>query len=291
MKNKIILAIIIILISPLGLSAQRVKKVYGEYTYYAEPDESPIEAKSIALERAKINALAKEFGTVITQSTTMSESSDDGKEHSFFSQYSESEVEGEWIEDAAEPEYKVIYSDNTGGIVATCKVCGLARKYTNMAAEFEALVLRNHPEQKDADVIFKNSEDMYLYFQSSSDGYVAVYLVDESPTAYCLLPYKSDGDGQQQVKGGEEYVFFSREKAKAEKDMVEHYYLTSSDGIERNKIYVIFSKNSFTKAVDHNTQQSLPRELSYVDFQHWLGRLRAHDPEIGVKSIRIEIRP
>lgn len=290
MRTKIIIAIIVALVSPLGLSAQRVKKVCGEYTYYAELDESLVEAKNKALERAKINALAKEFGTVISQSTTLLESSDDGEEHSFFSQYSESEVEGEWIEDIGEAEYKVSFSDGTG-LVVMCRVCGLARKYTNLTAEFEALVLRNHPELKDADVNFRNDEDLYLYFTSPSDGYVAVYLVDESPTAYCLLPYRYDGDGQQQVKGGKEYVFFSREKAVVEKDLVENYYLTCRNAIERNKIYVIFSKNPFTKAVDHNVKETLPRELSYVDFQHWLGRLRAHDQEIGVKSIRVEIRP
>lgn len=288
MSNKII--ILLLLFSPLGLSAQRIKKVCGEYTYYAEEHESKYEAKMKALEGAKMNALAKEFGTVISQSTTLSESSDDGEEHSFFSQYSESEVEGEWIEDVGEPEYKFSLSSD-GEYIVTCRVCGQARKYTNKAAEFDAIVLRNHPEKKDAGVSFRNGEDMFLYFTAPSDGYVAVYLVDETPTAYCLLPYKGDTDGQQQVKGGKEYVFFSRDKAIVERDLVENYYLTCTNAIERNKMYVIFSKNPFTKAVDHGVMELLPRQLCYADFQHWLGRQRAHDPEMGVKSMRIEIRP
>lgn len=287
---KAIFTLIIIIFSTLTLSAQHIKKVCGEDTYYAGPNESVVEAKSKALEKAKMAALANTFGTVISQSTTLSESSDDGKEHSFFSQYSKSEVEGEWIEDIADPKYTVSLINDE--LVVKCSVCGRARKYTNNAAEFEALVLRNHPEKKDASVNFKNNDDMFLYFSAPSDGYIAIYLVDETPTAYCLLPYQNDSDGQHRVKGGKEYIFFSPNNATIEEqDVVDNYYMTCNDDIERNKIYIIFSQNPFTKAVDHIAKENLPRELSYADFQHWLGKLRAHDQKIGVKSMRIEIRP
>ena len=59
---------------------------------------------------------------------------------------------------------------------------------------------------------------------------------------------------------------------------------------ERNKIYVIFSKKPFTKAVDHKVSDALPKQLSYADFSHWLGRQRAHDPEMGVKVMHVEIK-
>ena len=289
MKYQTIL--ILALLLPLGLSAQRIKKVCGEYTYYAEGHESPLEAKAKALEKAKLKALEKEFGSVISQSTTISETADDGEEHSFFSQLSEAEVKGEWIEDIGDPEYNISLNAD-GEIVVTCRICGHAREFSNKAAEFEAKVLRNHPELKDAEVHFKSGEYIYMYFSAPCDGYVAIYLIDEAQTASCLLPYLGDMDGQQKVKGGKEYFFFSEAKAEKEHEIVEYYNLFCANNvIERNKIYVIFSKNPFTKAVDHRVKEKLPRQLSYTDFQHWLGRLRAHDPEMGVKSMRIEIRP
>ena len=58
---------------PLILHAQRVKQVCGEYTYYAEGNESPNQAKLKAWEGAKVEALAREFGTIVSQSTTQSE--------------------------------------------------------------------------------------------------------------------------------------------------------------------------------------------------------------------------
>ena len=280
--------ILCLLLCPLTMTAQRIKKVCGEYTYYAEGHESINEAKMKALEGAKMKAIANEFGTIIAQTTSQTESVDDGEEHSFFSQLNSSEVKGEWLEDVGEAKYDISFTDNM--LIVKCRICGHARETTNRAIEFEATVLRNHPELKDANVHFKNGDDMFLHFQAPSNGYVAVYLVDETPTAYCLLPYMSDTDGQQIVKGGKEYIFFSIAQAAAEKELVDEYTLTCNGAIERNKIYVIFSKKPFTKAVDHKVGDALPKQLSYADFSHWLGRQRAHDPEMGVKVMHVEIK-
>lgn len=282
------LLVLCLLFCPLTMIAQRVKKVCGEYTYYAEGNESINEAKMKALEAAKMKAIADEFGTVITQSTSQSESLDDGREHTFFSQLNSSEVKGEWLEDLGEPKYEISYTDDM--LIVKCNICGNARETTNKAAEFEAIILRNHPEMKDASVKFRDGDDMFLYFQAPSNGYVAVYLVDEAPNAYCLLPYSGDTDGQQIIKGGKEYIFFSISKAVVEKELVDEYTLTCADIIERNKIYVIFSKKPFTKAVDHKVSDALPKQLGYAEFSHWLGRQRAHDPEMGVKVMHIEIK-
>ena len=276
------------LLLPMTLSAQRVKKVCGEYTYYAEGCESLNDAKMRALEGAKMKAIGDEFGTVISQSTSQSESLDDGVEHSFFSQLNSTEVKGEWLEDLGEAKYEISFVDNM--LVVKCEICGHARETSNKAVEFEATILRNHPELKDAETHFKHNDDMYLHFQSPTNGYVAVYLVDETPDAFCLLPYLNDGDGQQKVKGGKDYIFFSIDKAETEKNIVDEYTLNCSAPIERNKIYVIFSKKPFTKAVDHQVKEGLPKQLSYAEFSHWLGRQRAHDEEMGVKVMHVEIR-
>lgn len=279
---------VMLMLVPMTMSAQRVKKVCGEYTYYAEGHESLNEAKMKALEAAKMEAIAKEFGTVISQSTSQEESLDDGVEHSFFAQLNSTEVKGEWIEDIGEPQYKISYTDDM--LIVKCSVCGNARETTNKAVEFEATILRNHPELKDAEVHFHSNDDMFLHFQSPASGYIAVYLIDESHNAFCLLPYMNDVDGQQLVKGGKEYIFFSIDRAETEKNIVDEYTLTCSNVIERNKVYVIFSKKPFTKAVDHQVSEGLPKQLGYAEFSHWLGRQRAHDPEMGVKVMHIEIK-
>ena len=67
---KRIISLLIMLLLPLTFYAQKVKKVCGEYTYYVPANQSLEQAKNIALDRAKIKALADEFGTVVSQTNS-----------------------------------------------------------------------------------------------------------------------------------------------------------------------------------------------------------------------------
>lgn len=281
------LFLLIFLISPFALYAQRVQRVKGEYTFYSESNQSLNDAKRAALEAAKLQAIANVFGTVISQSTIQKEASIDGRESSFFSQLSASEVKGEWIEDIEEPEYDI--SVVQGILVVRCKVSGRVRELSNEAVEFTATILRNGTESKFADVNFSSGDDMFLLFRSPIDGYIAVYLVDETPTAYCLLPYMDNANGQQLVKHSKEYVFFSPVNAQ-KGERVEEYTLTCSNEVERNQVYVIFSPKPFTKALDNQINQGLPRQLHYEEFSRWLSTCRKRDSKMGVKVMHIEIK-
>ncbi|MBO5832416.1 MAG: DUF4384 domain-containing protein [Alistipes sp.] len=287
-----IFVLLITLLLPLSAAAQNTHKVRvtGKFTYHGETTDSFVECKAKALEGARRAAIAREFGTFISQTTSQTLSYDDGEEHQYFSQISENELRGEWIEDLSEPKYEVDHSAD-GEWHITCTITGYARKYNN-TAEFDVMTLRNHPDLKDAETHFISDMDLYLYFEAPADGYVAVYLVDETPEAYCLLPYQADSDGQYRVKGGKEYIFFSEEHATSpeERAMVDTYFLSTTKMIERNKLYVIFSKNPFTKAVDHYGGEKIPRKLSFESFSHWMGHQRAHDSEMGVRVLNLEIK-
>lgn len=276
-----------VMLFPLTLCAQRVQKVCGEFTYYAEGNQSANDAKHAALEAAKLQAIANEFGTVITQSNVQKETSTNGEESTYFSSLSASEVKGEWIEDIGEPTYEISFVQDM--LVVKCKVCGRAREISNEAVDFTATILRNGTEAKFADINFHNGDDMFLLFRSPSDGYVAAYLIDETPSAYCLLPYMNNARGQQAVKHNQEYVFFSPAKA-PKGEQVDEYTLTCSNEIERNQVYVIFSPKPFTKALDSQVNDGLPRQLNYEDFSRWLSTCRKRDSKMGVKVMHIEIK-
>ena len=281
------LFIIILTALSLSLCAQNVRRVSGEFTYYAEGNETPNQAKIKALEGAKLKALATEFGTLMSQDTYSEETANNGEESSYFSQMTSSEVKGEWIEDLSEPEYAIDFVQDM--LVVKCKVSGKAREISNESIDFEAIVLKNGTEKRYKDVSFKQDDNLFLHFRSPSDGYVAVYYVDETLTAFCLLPYMSNNTGQQKVKRGEEYVFFSSDRSKTE-GVVDELRITCDKDIENDRVYVIFSPNPFTKANDEQVSDYLPRQLSYEDFSKWLSKNRRRDPKMGLKVIRIEIR-
>jgi hypothetical protein len=196
-------------------------------------------------------------------------------------------VKGEWIEDVGEPKYEISFVQDM--LVIHCEIVGKARPLSNEAADFKALLLRNGTESKFADVHFRQGDDMYLQFCAPLDGYVAVYLIDEVPNAYCLLPYRNNATGQQKVKRNEHYLFFSQAYA-PRGEVVDEYTLTCQHEEEYNTLYVIFSPKPFVKAMDAQMDEGLPRELSYEAFNKWLTTCRKRDTQMGVQVMQLEIK-
>ncbi len=266
-----------------NLSAQKTEKICGEYTYIAPENVSLEQAKQTALERAKLEALAEEFGTTVSQSNATVVENKNGTSDISFLSFGGSEVKGEWIETTKEPEYSISYEQ--GMLVVKVSVCGKTREIVGAGIDFTAKVLKNGTEAKFESENFRNEDAIYLLFRSPADGYLAVYLVDDSQTAYCLLPYMNTPSGNTYIKSGKEYVFFSEQHAdRSEAPIVNEYVLTAEKSVEQNFLYVIFSPNEFTKANDRTGSETLPRELSFADFQQWLTKNRTRDKDMKVET-------
>ena len=279
----------------LAVFCQREATVEGEYTYRGSENVSVAEAKRIALERAKIQAIAEEFGTIVTSSTASVIVKENEKTSSKITSYGGSDVKGEWIGTQKEEFSQPVFAD--GMIIITARVKGLAREIISAPIDFEAQILNNSPTLKAEDDHFNAGDDIYLHFHPTKDGYLAVYLVDENE-AFCLLPYQEDPDGQMPVKHGEEYIFFSEKKAPKDlKSITDEYVLTcSGQTADMNKLYIIYSPKPFTKAVDHhiNVKEGsleLPRELDFDNFQKWLFECRKRDKNMAVDTREIIVSP
>lgn len=79
------LAIIsIISILPFAAYAQKTETVTATYTYYAPENISLEEAKHIAVNRAKVEAIANAFGTLVTQNNATVMSNKEGESSNRF---------------------------------------------------------------------------------------------------------------------------------------------------------------------------------------------------------------
>ena len=276
---------LLLIIAGIPLSAQKVKTVSGTYYYVVPENQSYTDAKNTSLKQAQIQILAETYGTVIelTAATNINGESVTTKA------LSESNVKGEWLETVGEPVFtRILDGDN---ITIRVDVKGKVREITTATLQFEAKALCSAPDARFEKTDFKSGDDLFLYFSTSADGWLAVYLYDGNDDVFCLLPYSGQTEGIYPVRGGKEYIFFSEEKAESylsAKD-VDEYTLTCSGEKEINRLYVICSPNKFTKAVDSRENESLPRMLNYLDFQAWLSRIRMVDKEVGVKTIDITI--
>lgn len=269
--------------------SQQTKTVDGEYTYFVPENVDLEKAKQIALERLKTQLIADEFGTVVSQNNATTVKNSNGKSDIDFVSVGGSEVRGEWIETIGEPDFKPSF-DN-GQMIIKVHIKGKIREIVSADINFKALVLRNGTEDKYEDDTFKSGDDLFLSFTSPVSGYIVIYLVDNDGTAFCLLPYQNQEQGNVKINANERYVFFSEKLSPQNlKAYVDEYTMTCSHSQELNQIYVVFSPNTFVKAIDGKREDTLPRELSNEDFQKWLAKNRSKDKDMTYKKVSITIK-
>jgi hypothetical protein len=175
-------------------------------------------------------------------------------------------------------------------LVVKVIVKGKAREIITTNIDISAHILKNGTDERFESDEFKHGDQLFLSFQSPVKGYLAVYLIDADLTAYCLLPYRNQTDGIYNIDANKQYLFFnSSVVSRSEKQIVDEYVMETSRTSEYNQIYIIFSKNQFTKANDEVKIERLPRELGYDDFQKWLVKCRKRDKDMNVRVNNILI--
>ena len=267
---------------------QSIKTAHSEYTYYTSLNSNIEEAKNIALHRAKIKALEKEFGSNISQSNTTIINNKEGQTTTSLLSFGGSDVKGEWVETIKEPIYEI--SINQDFLVIKVKVDGKIRPIAAIKPELSIHILRNGTEEKYEDENFRNGDDIFLSFCSPINGYLAVYLYDNREV-YRLLPYKSQETGSTKIKENVHYIFFSSNLAtKEDTPFVNEYTLTCNNEQEWNNIYILFSPNVLTKLTDKNNDRNLPMQLTFEKFKEWLTTRMRKDKDFQCIERGITIR-
>ena len=277
--------------SCIPLFAQNIKTVSAEYTFYAPETMSVEEAQRTALDRAKIQAIADEFGTLVSQSTSTVISTKNGETDSQFFAIGGSEVKGEWIETIGEPKYDISVQGNM--IIIKCSVKGKAREIMATAViNIIAKPLRNGTDLRHEAYNFKDGDDLFLYVQSPVDGYISVYLLDEfNQTVYNLLPYKSQNTTSAKIIANKEYIFFSKNHVgNNEKREVDEYTLTAESDKKFHTLYILFSPSKIGKQIGFESDDfSLPKNTTFKDFQSWLSKSRTRDSDLQLVQYSLTI--
>lgn len=274
-----------------GLSAQNVRTASGSYVYYAPENVTLEHAKLTALERAKIQILADEFGTYI-EMANMTDIENSGEKSSVqMHTLAFSDVKGEWIETLRGPEYDISWEQ--GMLVIKVTVTGRVRKVEEASpVNFTAKLLRNGLGDNAESLDFKEGDDMFLSFRSPVSGYLAIYLHDGGDMVYRLLPYALNPDqNPPRIKAKQRYVFFSTDKSVLSGNLdpyyVSEFTMTCSQSVEFNRMYVVFSPTFFTIPIDN--ENDVP-QMDYHQFQSWLIKSQAKNYAFQVQKIDITVR-
>lgn len=274
--------------SPI-FGANPVESVEGQYTYYASTRDSRDDAKRIALLGARNAALANKFGTIV-QTTELSTINNDGtRENEKFLALSSAESKGEWLADDGEPEFSFSLDPNDGTLIVSCRVKGSARAISNESVDFSATVLRNDPASRHSDTTFHDGDQMYLKVLSPVNGYVAVFLADESGNVFQMLPYPGSHIDEVKINRNREYSFFDP-SAGTDYGQVQEMIMTAPEGTEYNQMYVLLSPERFSLPAMSWNGDRVPPSLSQENFARWLVKSRKADTRMGVQQINLVIK-
>lgn len=298
MKRIIIFSL---MLSALAISsfAQKVKSIEGEYTYMQPSDENLETAKLKAVQKAQISAIAQNFGTAVVSKSVMQ--ADNSKIS--YTRLGENEVKGEWVGNTREPQFEYLMNPATGRRIIKVKVWFKAREIVSKAVEVETALLCNGTSLRNEDDTFISGDQMYLYFKSPADGYLAVYEMGENDIASRLLPYSRSRMNSYRVEKNMEYIIFSPKHLYngEQKNDVDEIVFTASKNVESDRICVLFSPNEFYCPTDTDGgsisgekvglsgKLQLPRQLPFEKFQKWLTDNRLKDVQLRYVPIDIEI--
>ena len=266
-----LLAIITIIFAIINGFGQRTAKVSTSYTYYAPESMSVEEAKRIALDRAKIQAIADEFGTVVSQSSATIVTTRNGDTENQFFAYGGSDIKGEWIETIDNPEFKIRYEDDI--LVVNVSTKGIIREFLIPNIDIEVLLL-GYPDISATKDLYTNGQPLYVYFKSPTKGFIQIYLRDnEEKRVYRLLPYKRSQYKAKYIEPQIPYIFFSNDNADEEDRLsVDEYNLFTQFDIVINDVIVLFAKEE-DKLPMASKQFSVPLNI----FEEQLTELRRNN--------------
>lgn len=282
----IAIAILVFAIPDLCFSQEAID-VVSEYTYYTTESTSIEDAKRVALDRAKIQAIADAFGTHVSQSATTSISTNNNKTDAHFFIVGISDIKGEWIETLEQPIYSI--KVDSPFVIVNCKVKGKIREIMHPEIELEARILKNGLTFDFESNDFKDGDDLYLYFKSSAIGNITVYLIQEQ-SVYRLLPYKRSPIGEYSVKADTDYVFFSKKYDKENAQIIDEYELFSDNEIESNQLLIIYTPNSIGSPSAKKQIYDEPLSTDIETFNKWMIKKRARDKYSRVLILPLTIR-
>ena len=292
-----IFALLFFIASINFVHAQKIIKANGSAQVRQERNMTFEDATSLAIEKAKINAIESVFGTYVEQQTDMT--IEDGI--TSFNIIGTTRVKGEWIETINEPQIKTINrkEDSKFGkqdvIYIKCIIKGKVRK-ARPRAMLKSEIL-NSPNVQSRSSDFIEGEQLYVYFKSPTEGFLSIFLKDDE-SVYRLLPYSNmtlENKNGVNIQSDIDYLFFSPLHNSFTKSSVDEMIMTlSKEKIEYNYIYIVFSNEKYIKPTLQKSYQAqdkiIPASLSHYEFESWISNNKISSESFQVIKKKISIK-
>lgn len=268
-----LVASLISLLLAVMVMARDVRTVEGHYVYAVPRNMTIEQAEGAALALAINDALAKEFGTLVSSESV---SLIDGDTDSFHF-IGSSLVKGEWLETIGTPHIE--HSIVPAGHIITVDVKGKASPIDNDHIDLRVAFRQSGTGGVSSAERFVSGNRLTVDFASPVDGYIAIFMAMPDGNVAHLLPFAQQDAAAVQVKGGKEYTFFADNEGENEA-----YTLYTDRESEMDILYLLFSPIPFTKP--YGILSGPLRTTPADEFSRWLSRRRTID-----RSLQLTVRP
>jgi len=292
----IAISVVLLSIIPLLSGAQKTTSTKGTSQVRMESNMTKEQAREKAEDLAMINAVENAFGIYVEQNADIKV--DNGAVS--YNIIGTTKVKGEWLR-THKKEFKEDIQDQLDNdqhkekvIWISCNIEGEVREIRSKAS-LDIKSLRC-PMPECETTIFFDTQSFLLYFKSPVDGYLSVFIDENSETTRRLFPYLNQGnESAVKVEGDKPYWLFTNSndlnRFASKADEIELYTYST---IEYNDVYVLFSPSTYYKPILTDATllpdgYVLPKAISTSKFQEWLSDCRVAMPDFQAKRIKISI--
>jgi len=276
------------------LFAQKKLEVTRSYTMLLSRTKTMEATEAECIEQARLIAIAKEFGTTVTETTVNNTTDVNNKADNSFAVLTRTLVKGEWINDTEQPAIKWQCDGNNMSVTAS--VQGYIRELPKVGKAEVKFYTCSPGDPKRIKTEFKDGESLNAHFSSSQEGYFSVYYVDHtSQTALRIFP-AAGGQHADNVplKADKEYTLFNRRCAQEYNwgNITSELQLEIPAGkqVVMDEVVMVFSPEAYSKPMLKNTEiDNSLGELTSVAFEQWATELKSRQAQALVQRMSITI--
>lgn len=264
-------------------------EVSGEGIYYLEGKDNLADARSMAVGIARSNAIESAFGTALSSTSQyQAYETAEGESSDSFYTLMRSVQTGIWVRDLEEPEVtNFMGEDDIFGYKA--KVRGLVRPLMSMPVETRGRVFVD--KGKDTGLTYESStirrgDEFFFGFIAASDGFLAVYVVDENESVCKAAPFGRNSMPLRRISAEKEAIL----RDEYMKNLAEISRPESREVF--NRVVYVFSPNEFTLPLSEEADPvtGMPPVMDLAKFHTWLQDMAVTDPRFTVSWQTIAIK-
>ena len=187
-----LIAILILLHSTFAF-AQKEKEVHANYSMELPRNLTMEQLEQRCIEQARLKAIGDAFGYTLSETTVDNTQEGNSGLNNSFAVLTKTNVQGEWLRDKSEPILKWEAINET--LKLTASVHGVIREFPKTGKSAIEIHLSNDSKMTNSVTQFKDEQDLFATFRSSSKGKLSVFYVDHfSNEVYRLIPSATNND-------------------------------------------------------------------------------------------------